>query len=522
LSSNVATVTITIAPVNDAPVADNNAVTLDEDAAPYDFVLTASDAEGDALGYRVTVQPQKGVLECNDDACTYTPSLNQNGDDSFHFVANDGELDSPEATVTISLTPINDAPVASEQVVNTLQDTDAIVVLAGMDVEGDALSFTITTQPTEGQLVCNNEACTYSPNAGFVGQDQFEFTANDGTTTSEPATVTIRVEPSDGDGDGTFNNDDNCPLVSNDDQADLDQDGAGDACDDDDDNDGSPDGDDNCPLDDNANQLNADQDTEGDVCDPDDDNDGVEDGDDNCPMLPNNDQADTNQDGQGDACSDDDGDGVADGDDLCPLDADPAQADLDQDGAGDACDPDDDEDGVNDDVDTCAMLANPDQTDSDDDGAGNDCDDDDDGDGVADADDNCPLDTNPDQTDEDQDGLGAACDDDDKPVVQDADADDDEVADDADNCPNASNPDQADADQDGLGTACDEDEADDDDDDDDEGQGQGQGTQGKVSGGGSLICAQGSQHAPVGHGLWLALGALGLALVRRATRKRAA
>jgi MYXO-CTERM domain-containing protein len=113
------------------------------------------------------------------------------------------------------------------------------------------------------------------------------------------------------------------------------------------------------------------------------------------------------------------------------------------------------------------MLPNPDQTDLDQDGAGDACDPDDDADGVPDADDNCPRDPNADQDDSDGDGLGDACDDD-QPADE---SQDDEV-------------------------------------------------DGKV-GGGALICAQGPQH-PVGHGLWLALGALGLALLRRATHKRAA
>ncbi len=162
----------------------------------------------------------------------------------------------------------------------------------------------------------------------------------------------------DGDGDRVPDAIDNCPLVSNPDQADNDGDGAGDACDADDDDDGVPDGTDNCPLVSNPDQADNDGDGAGDVCDADDDNDGVADGDDNCPLTANADQADNDGDGQGDVCdADDDNDGVEDGADNCPLTANADQLDWDGDGLGDACDPDIDDDGVLNDGDVCEFTA---------------------------------------------------------------------------------------------------------------------------------------------------------------------
>jgi hypothetical protein len=146
------------------------------------------------------------------------------------------------------------------------------------------------------------------------------------------------------DGDARYDFEDNCPADANTDQADLDADTQGDACDSDDDGDGVPDASDNCPA--------------GDACDGDDDADGVDDGSDKCPTTADAAQTDTDGDGQGDACdSDDDGDGVEDAVDRCPFVGDAAQSDTDGDGLGNACDADDDGDGSLDGLDSCPQVA---------------------------------------------------------------------------------------------------------------------------------------------------------------------
>ena len=114
--SNVATVTITIAAVNDAPVANAQNVTTNEDTA-RSVTLTATDVEGSALTYTVVAGPAHGTLTGTPPALTYTPAANYSGADSFTFKANDGALDSNVATVSITVTAVNDAPVASGQAV---------------------------------------------------------------------------------------------------------------------------------------------------------------------------------------------------------------------------------------------------------------------------------------------------------------------------------------------------------------------------------------------------------------------
>src|SRR4029453_4948655 len=108
--------------VNDAPVASSESVTTDEDTAKT-ITLAATDAEASTLTYTSVPPPQHGPLSGTAPALTYTPAANYNGPDSFTFKGNDGTVDSNIATVTITVSSVNDAPVASDESVTTDEDT---------------------------------------------------------------------------------------------------------------------------------------------------------------------------------------------------------------------------------------------------------------------------------------------------------------------------------------------------------------------------------------------------------------
>ncbi len=124
---------------------------------------------------------------------TYTPAANYNGPDSFTFRVSDGAAFSNTATVSITVTAVNDPPAANPQSVATPEDTPRSITLTGSDPDGDPLSFAIGTPPAHGTLTGTPPNVTYTPAADYTGPDSFTFTVNDGTVTSAPATVSITV-----------------------------------------------------------------------------------------------------------------------------------------------------------------------------------------------------------------------------------------------------------------------------------------------------------------------------------------
>ena len=106
------------------------------------------------------------------------------------FINIDGEIIDDFMITTAS---DNTAPVGDDQQVTTAPNTARAITLTGSDSEGDALTFTVLTGPSNGALGGDAPNLTYTPDANFTGSDSFTFVANDGTADSGPATVSITV-----------------------------------------------------------------------------------------------------------------------------------------------------------------------------------------------------------------------------------------------------------------------------------------------------------------------------------------
>ena len=198
--SGPATVSINVAHVNHKPVAVSQSVSTNEDTAKA-VVLGASDVDGDSLTLSIVNGPGHGTLSGSGANRTYTPNANFNGSDSFTFKANDGSLDSNAATVSLTVTPVNDAPVANNDGSYAVTGSTPLMVAApgvlanDSDPDGDALTAKKTSNPAHGSVTLNaNGSFTYTPAHDYVGPDSFAYFANDGTSDStNAAIVTLNV-----------------------------------------------------------------------------------------------------------------------------------------------------------------------------------------------------------------------------------------------------------------------------------------------------------------------------------------
>src|SRR4029079_10661401 len=217
--SNQATVTISVAAVNDPPDAVNDRpAAFVEDSVNNAIDVLGNDTDVDnfsgpanaGLSVTAVTQGGHGAVTFTATGVSYTPAANYYGPDSFTYTISDGEF-TDTATVNVNINNVNDTPNAIGDAATVAEDSGAntINVLAN-DTDADNLSgpanfgltVTAVTQGTNGSVTNNGTNVSYTPNANFYGSDRFTYTVCDagqdgspgnGDDACDTATVNVTV-----------------------------------------------------------------------------------------------------------------------------------------------------------------------------------------------------------------------------------------------------------------------------------------------------------------------------------------
>ena len=199
-TSNTATATITVSPVNDPPIAVNDTYTINEDTELTDNVLdNDSDVESGTLTTAVIDAVSNGTLTLNSDGTfSYTGKSNYNGSDNFTYQLNDGAGGLDTATVSITVSPVNDPPIAVNDTYTINEDTELTdnVLDNDSDVESGTLTTAVIDAVSNGTLTLNSDGTfSYTGKSNYNGSDNFTYQLNDGAGGLDTATVSITVSP---------------------------------------------------------------------------------------------------------------------------------------------------------------------------------------------------------------------------------------------------------------------------------------------------------------------------------------
>jgi streptogramin lyase len=191
------TVSVTVNDVNHPPVAVDDVLTTPRDT--YAFVnplANDTDADSDQLTLESATPPQHGTSSCAPyGGCSYFPDAGFFGADSFTYIVSDGHGGSDEGTVSITVER-NRAPTPNSDTLGVSTNTsNSVNVLENdTDPDGDPLTVTGGTDGAYGNVSCTAAGvCTYSPNTGFKGADQFTYTVSDGNGGTATGYVAVTV-----------------------------------------------------------------------------------------------------------------------------------------------------------------------------------------------------------------------------------------------------------------------------------------------------------------------------------------
>jgi PKD repeat protein len=201
---SIGTAVGTIADDDSTPIAQDAALTLNEDTNATSNLVVADD-DGDNLSYAIVTNPTKGTLDLNNSTgqFTYTPAENVNGADSFTFRGSDGPNTSNTATVDITIVPQNDAPVFQPQGDQLVAEEQPLAfTMSALDVDGDTISYALVNPPDLGSFAFDTVSgvFTWTPSYDEVSSQQgqtivrFFFLANDGNSGIGQGFVDVTIQ----------------------------------------------------------------------------------------------------------------------------------------------------------------------------------------------------------------------------------------------------------------------------------------------------------------------------------------
>ncbi|PTX55830.1 CshA-type fibril repeat protein [Litoreibacter ponti] len=198
-NEDTATVTVNVAPVNDAPDAVNDTDTTDEDTPiTLDVLANDTDVDGDDLTVTgATVPAEQGTVEIVDNKVVFTPAENFNGLATISYSISDGNGGTDTAIHEVDVLPVNDDPVAVDDIAETEEDTAVVIDLIAndFDVDGDDLTIgTVSVPPEQGTVVDNGDGTvTFTPAPNYTGPAQITYTVVDGQGGEDVGGATVNV-----------------------------------------------------------------------------------------------------------------------------------------------------------------------------------------------------------------------------------------------------------------------------------------------------------------------------------------
>jgi hypothetical protein len=199
--SDTAEVRITVAAINDKPRAvDDDVVTSEDMPITISVLRNDTDIDDDPLVINSVTQGFLGatLIDLGDSTITYIPDKDAHGVDTFSYVVSDGFGGMDSADVTITVAPINDTVIASDDTIFTLEDTPVThsILANDYDVDGDSL-FVVAVRPAcHGDAILNPAGhVTYSPELNYFGADSFRYSITDGKSGCDSANVYVEVRP---------------------------------------------------------------------------------------------------------------------------------------------------------------------------------------------------------------------------------------------------------------------------------------------------------------------------------------